>query len=124
MTQNTRKVSPTTSEVPAEVIERLIREQAVDEAVCFPETEEELQALERALEQKKRTKVPDVAKILERIQGTGGKAAKVIQPHPFVEENVVHEMAAAARNGKAIPDHIRSRMDADRRAKEEERARK
>ena len=123
MTQNTRKLLPKTTEIPAAVIERLLREQAIDEAVCFPETEEELLALEHALEQKN-VSIPDVSKVLKRIHGGGDGIAKVIQPRPFVEENVVEEMAAAARNGKTIPADIRSRMDADRRAKEEERARK
>lgn len=108
-TQNRKPAVPLTE---GEITAR-IREIAVARGLSLPETEEEVEAYERLfadeieqLRQKAPPSLDSVLAMAKRIQDNGTVVLRRAESEPTVEG-----YALAARNGNAITDEIKTRMD-------------
>jgi hypothetical protein len=98
-------------------LELLLREAAVREGRCVPETARELEIVEKRLAGKIFS-IPKFATLLARLRGGAKESQKVIHLKAHFNEDVIEDLAMAARNGGKIPDRVRKQMDADRQEKE------
>ena len=99
--------------ISPENAELLLREAAIREGVCPPETIEELEIVEERLAGQ-RFEPPAFGELMKRIRENSSTPADVIRIENHVDQNVVADLSMAARNGKEIPKETRDRMDADR----------
>jgi hypothetical protein len=100
--------------ISPESIEKLLRDAAVREGACPPETIEELRIVEEKLAGQQ-YEAPPLSELLKRIRKETPTPANVIHIENHLDPCVVDDFSAmAARNGKNIPKEIRDRMDADR----------
>jgi hypothetical protein len=97
-----------------ESVEKLLREAAVREGTCPPETIEELRIVEERLAGRQ-YEAPPLSELLKRIRKETPAPTNVIHIENHLDESVVEDFTAmAARNGKKIPKEIRDRMNTDR----------
>ena len=101
------------SGISPESIELLLRDAAIREGVCPPETIEELRIVEERLAGQQ-YEAPPFSELLKRIRRETPAPTNVIRLENHIDQKVVDDLAMAARNGKDIPKEIRDRMDADR----------
>ncbi len=99
--------------ISPESIEQLLRDAAIREAACPPETTEELRIVEEKLAGRQ-YEAPSLSELLKRIRKESLAPTNVIQLENHVDQNVVDDIAMVARNGKEMPTEVRERMDADR----------
>ena len=97
---------------PAE-LERLLREAAVREGACVPQTPAELKAFEDRVRGKSFA-LPKFSELLARLRGRLPEAANVINVPVHFDQDVIEDLAMAARNGGEIPAETRRQMDLDR----------
>jgi hypothetical protein len=88
-----------------------------DEGRLFPNTDEEIAALEESLDLTA-VPTPDVNSFLAKLRKQ--RESKVApKPTRDAVEAASQNLAMAARNGKIIPDEVRQRMDAMRKRYEQ-----
>lgn len=101
-----------------ETAECLLREAAIREGASLPKTVRELEIMKES--DQPEAEIPDFRRVLERIRGEHPAANKVVEFTPPTDREVTDELAMAARNGSQIPEDIRRRMNADRKAAEQQ----
>lgn len=105
--------------IPRPKIERALREAAANIGGTLPETEEELDAAEERLADRDRS-IPPVSKLNAFIDKGEADRVVVVALRNEIDDETTQELAAAARNGKQIPNDVRLRMDSDRACAESE----
>ena len=103
----------TTNDISPPELEALLREAAEREGACIPETPSELEVLEERLAGKTFV-FPKFAELLACLRGTVAKPTNIITVIPHFDQDVIEDLAMAARNGGEIPAEVREKMDADR----------
>jgi hypothetical protein len=103
----------TTNDISPPELEALLRKAAVREGACVPETPSELEALEEKLAGKTFV-LPRFAELLARLRGKVAKPTNIITVKSHFDQDVIEDLAMAARNGGEIPAEVREKMDADR----------
>ncbi len=94
-------------------LETLLREAAVREGACIPQTPGELKVLEENLAGKTFV-LPKFSDLLARLRGRTPDLPSVINAKETFDQDVAADLAMAARNGGDIPAELRAKMDADR----------
>lgn len=107
-----------TDKMSHEEAERLVRETAIREGACLPKTAGELEIVKKTVPAEE-GEIPDFREVLARIRGDQPAPGKVVALPVADDSQVVEELAMAARNGGAIPEEVRLRMDADRKQAEQ-----
>jgi hypothetical protein len=103
----------TTKDISPPELERLLREAALREGACVPETPQELEVLEKRLAGKTFV-LPKFSELLARLRGKAAAPTNIIKPVSHFDQEVIEDLAMAARNGGEIPVEIREKMDGDR----------
>jgi len=98
-------------------LELLLREAAVHEGHCVPETSKELAIVEERLARKVFT-IPPFSKLLTRLRAKSKECKQIIHLKVHFDSTVVEELAMAARNGEKVPDEVRQKMNKDRAEQE------
>jgi hypothetical protein len=107
--------------ITQEDAERLLREAAVRKGASLPKTVREVQIMKES-EPSEEVDVPDFRRVIARIRGEKPSPDKVAEfTSPAADSEAAEELAMAARNGGDIPPEVRRRMDADRRAVEQQK---
>lgn len=103
----------TMKDISPSELEVLLREAAVQEGACIPQTPRELKILEEKLTGKTFV-LPKFSELLARLRGRTPELPNVINAKATFDHDVTADLAMAARNGGDIPADLRAKMDADR----------
>jgi hypothetical protein len=103
----------TTKDISAPELERLLREAALQEGACVPQTPQELEMLEERIADKAFS-LPKFSELLVRLREKTTPPANIIKIKSHFDQDVIEDLAIAARNGAEIPAEIRAKMDLDR----------
>lgn len=98
-------------------LELFLREAAVHEGRCVPETSKELTIVEERLARKAFT-IPPFSKLLARLRAKSKECKQIIHLKAHFDATVVEELSMAARNGEKVSDEVRQKMNRDREEQE------
>jgi phage terminase small subunit len=103
----------TNKDISPPELERLLREAALREGACVPETRQELEVLEERFAGKT-VVLPKFSELLARLRGRTAAPTNIIKAASHFDQEVIEDLAMAARNGGEVPAEIRGKMDVDR----------
>jgi hypothetical protein len=108
---------PAEKHIPVNALERLVRDAAVEQGGCLPESSEELRAAEERIAQSN-VSLPPFELIEPRMNEEYSTKAEA---QVTTGDEIACDLAMAARNGKSISAEVRKRMDLDRQNAESAR---
>ena len=88
-----------------------------DEGRLFPQTEEDVAALEESLDLTG-VPTPDVNGFMAKLRESSESEIVKLARTKNIPQTVLENLAMAARNGEKIPDEVRQKMDALRKVYE------